>query len=147
MDFVVVTADTAHDDASIQQIADECYDQGGYGLDEENSGILYYIDMYERWHYLSTTGAMIDYMTDARIDAAIESCKADLGGGQYASAARRMIRNVKNNVQSGIPEGQYRYDVITGESLTAKHMTLTKMEIMSSALTSFAVGLTIIIDT
>lgn len=130
MDFVIVTSDVAHDDASQQQIADEFYDRGGFGLDEENSGILYYIDMYERWHYLSTTGAMIDYMNDARIDSAIESCKSYLSSARYASAAQQMIAIVQRNIRKGIPEDQYRYDVVTGQRLTSRHSVLTQNEIL-----------------
>lgn len=130
MDFVVVTSDTAHGDASQQTIADEFYDRGGFGLDEDNSGILYYIDMYERWHYLSTTGAMIDYMTDARIDSAIEQCKSYLSRAQYADAVSSMIALVRKNIQKGIPEGQYQYDVITGKHLTPRHKVLTSGELL-----------------
>ena len=33
-------------------------------------------------------------------------------------------------VKAGIPEGQYRYDVITGQQLTARHKALTGGEIV-----------------
>lgn len=141
MDFVIVTSDEAHGDASQQQVADAFYDRGGFGLDEENSGILYYIDMYERWHYLSTTGKMIDYMTDERIASAIESCKGELSRGAYARAASRMISLVSGYVKKGIPEGQYRYDVVTGQRLTARHKALTSTEMLVCAAIAMAVGL------
>lgn len=141
MDFVIVTSDEKHEDASQQQVADAFYDRGGFGLDEENSGILYYIDMYERWHYLSTTGKMIDYMTDERIASAIESCKGELSRGAYARAASRMISLVSGYVKKGIPEGQYRYDVVTGQRLTARHKALTSTEMLVCAAIAMAVGL------
>lgn len=140
MDFAIVTTSAAHD-SSQQEIADELYDRGGYGIGEEASGILYYIDMYERIPYLCTTGAMIDYMTDERIDAAHESCYSYLAGGNYGKAAMRMIEVVQEYVKRGIPEGQYRYDVITGQRLTARHKVLTGMEMVMSAVIAAAAAL------
>lgn len=133
MDFVIYTSSTPHN-SSQMSIADELYDRGGYGLGDEKSGILYFIDMYERIPYLCTTGAMIDYMTDQRIEAAHESAYAFLAGGQYAGAAAQMIYAVYDYWESGIPEGQYRYDIFTGEILTARHKALTGSEILVCAL-------------
>ena len=140
MDFVIVTSDESHN-GSAQQIADAFYEQGGFGLDEEKSGILYYIDMDDRYHYLSTTGAMIDYMTDARIENAIDEVTRYLSGGAYAQGASQMISIVRQYVRSGIPEGQYRYDVVTGQQLTARHKALTKNEILLALVIGFVVCL------
>lgn len=119
MDFVILTSSESHD-GSAQQVADEYYDQGGFGLDEENSGILYYIDMDDRYHYLSTTGVMQDYLTDARIENAIDEVTRYLSAGAYAQGASQMISIVRQYIRDGIPEGQYRYDVVTGQRLTAR---------------------------
>ena len=140
MDFVIVTSNESHK-GSAQQVADDFYDQGGFGLDEENSGILYYIDMDDRYHYLSTTGAMIDYMTDARIENAIDEVTRYLSAGAYAQGASQMISIVRQYVRAGIPEGQYRYDVVTGQRLTARHKALTKNEIILALVIGFAVCL------
>lgn len=140
MDFVILTSSESHD-GSAQQVADEYYDQGGFGLDEEKSGILYYIDMDDRYHYLSTTGAMIDYMTDARIENAIDEVTRYLSAGAYAQGASQMISIVRQYVRAGIPEGQYRYDVVTGQRLTARHKALTKNEIILALVIGFVVCL------
>ena len=140
MDFVIVTSNESHK-CSAQQIADAFYEQGGFGLDEEKSGILYYIDMDDRYHYLSTTGAMIDYMTDARIENAIDEVTRYLSAGAYAQGASQMISIVRQYVRAGIPEGQYRYDVVTGQRLTARHKALTKNEIILALVIGFAVCL------
>lgn len=140
MDFVILTSSESHD-GSAQQVADEYYDQGGFGLGEENSGILYYIDMDDRYHYLSTTGAMIDYMTDARIENAIDEVTRYLSAGAYAQGASQMISIVRQYVRAGIPEGQYRYDVVTGQRLTARHKALTKNEIILALVIGFVVCL------
>lgn len=133
MDFVVYT--TAYEHSSSQmEIAAELYDRGDYGLDEENSGVIYYIDMYERIPTLVTTGAMIDYLTDERIEAAHNSTYDALAYGLYAEAAQQMIYAVADDVASGIPEGQYQYDIITGQVLTARHNVLTGGELAVCAL-------------
>lgn len=140
MDFVIYTSAAAHDESQAS-IADDLYDYGGYGLGEERSGILYFIDMYERIPYLSTTGAMIDYMTDERIEAAHESCYSLLASARYADAAEQMIHAVYGYLEKGIPEGQYRYDIITGQRLTARHKVLTGSELLVCALIGLVVAL------
>lgn len=141
MDFVLLTSDEPHEGKSQQQISDAFYDQGGFGLDEEHSGVLYYIDMYDRIPYLSTTGRMIDYLTDERADAALESTWDALHEGRYERAALSMIAAVQNNVRRGIPEGQYRYDVVTGRRLTARQKALTGGELLLGALLAAVTGL------
>jgi len=140
MDFVVLTSSESHGDASQQQIADAFYDQGGFGLDEENSGVLYYIDMYDRQEYISTTGAMIDYLTDERIERSLDVSNPNLRAARYADAVQAMIAKVQEFVKAGIPEGQYRYDVITGQRLTARHKVLTTAEMLVGGALCLLIG-------
>jgi uncharacterized protein len=139
-DIVGVMINEGYDENSLRSFADDFYDYGGYGLDEENSGMAYHIDMYDRYHYISTTGAMKDYMTDERIDAAIDNNSHYLTGGMYAKGALNMIDMVESYYRSGIPEGQYQYDVITGQVLTARHKALTTGEIGLGAIIGIVVG-------
>lgn len=147
MDFVLVTSSASHGDSEAQEIADAFYERGGFGLDEENSGVLYYIDMYERYHYLSTTGAAIDYMTDSRISEAISATTSYLSSGRYGKAAEKMIQLTQEYVRKGIPEDQYRYDVLTGERLTQRHKALTPGKIGISAAIGLIVCLVIVFST
>lgn len=140
MDFVIYTSSRAHSESQAS-IADDLYDYGGYGLGEDASGALYFIDMYERIPYLSTAGAMIDYMTDARIEAAHDSSYRSLAEGRYAEAAAQMIYAVYGYVDMGIPEGSYRYDIVTGQRLTARHKVLTGSEVLVCALAALVVSL------
>ena len=130
MDFVVLTSSTSHGDASQQDIADAFYEKGGFGLDSDQSGVLYYIDMYDRQEYISTTGAMIDYLTDERIELALDASNPNLRNGLYAAGAQAMLSKVTEFIKAGIPEGQYRYDVVTGQMLTARHKVLTGTEML-----------------
>ncbi len=141
MDFVVLTYDTYHAEDSQAQVADDYYDYNGFGFDGEKSGALYYIDMYNRQEYLSTTGAMIDYMTDERIEQALDQSNPNLRMGDYEQAALAMIAAVQSFVSKGIPEGQYRYDVITGQRLTARHKVLTLTEMLVGAAICLLLGL------
>ena len=141
MDFVVVTSNEAHGDASQQEIADAFYDKGGFGLDAEKSGALYYVDMYARQEYVSTTGKMIDYMTDERIELALDQSNPNLRAARYADAAEAMLAKVQQIVKAGIPEGQYRYDVVTGQMLTARHKALTTTEMLIGAAICLVIGL------
>ena len=84
---------------------------------------------------------MIDYMTDARNENAIDEVTRYLSAGAYAQGASQMISIVRQYVRAGIPEGQYRYDVVTGQRLTARHKALTKNEIILALVIGFAVCL------
>lgn len=145
MDFVILTSSQGHEGHSSEEVADDFYDRYGFGLDEDKSGILYYIDMAERWHHLGTTGAMIDYMTDARIASAIDTCTPALSRDSYAKAANQMLDQVRSAIRSGIPEGQYQYDVLTGQRLTARHKALTTTELLVCGLAAGAVALLFIV--
>lgn len=140
MDFVVLTSNEENDDGDQRDIADEFYDRGGFGLDAEKSGVLYFINMEDRYHYLSTAGAMIDYMTDKRIEEAIGDCNSDLAGGDSARAVVHMLSIVRGYIKDGIPEGQYRYDVLTGERLTSRHKALTSTEMLICAIAALVLG-------
>ena len=139
MDFVVLTNTLPHGNVSAEAVADDFYDERGFGLDEEHSGALYYIDMSDRYQHLSTTGRMIDIMTDERIQSAINACRSSLSAGNYGSVALKMLAEVRRYHKAGIPEGQYRYDVLTGQRLTARHKMLTSGELMLSLAAGFAV--------
>lgn len=139
-DFVVVTINRPHQGLSAEALADDYYDYGGFGLDAENSGVAYLIDMYERYHHIATTGKMINYMTDERVDSAISSGNRYLSSAQYAAGAVHMIDTIERYYRSGIPEGQYQYDVLTGQVLTARHKALTGGEILVCAIIGVVVA-------
>ena len=71
MDAVVVTIDDAEGKSSAAY-ADDFYDYNGFGRQEDHRGALFLIDMDNREIYLSTTGLMIRYMTDARVERLLD---------------------------------------------------------------------------
>ncbi len=141
MDFAVCTSASSQGGKSPQQIADAFYLKAGFGFGEELDGGLYYINMHDRDHYLATSGKLIDYMTDSRVESAISICQLYLTRGDCAGGALKMIETVKKYYKLGIPEGQYQYDVITGKPLTKRHKALTTSEILVSVIIAVAVGL------
>lgn len=140
MDFVFLTTDEPLEDGSQRSEADRFYISGGFGLDDEDSGVLYYIDMYNSYQYLYTRGAMIDYMTQARIDDVIDECRGLLGREAYLDAVETALDRVRGYISSGVPEGQYRYDAITGQRLTSRHKALTLTELLLCAVLAAGVG-------
>lgn len=133
MDFVIATVAEAHA-GTPQQLADDLYDQGGYGLDAEHSGVLYLIDMSVRKPHISTTGEMIRYMNDARIENAHEYCWDQLHDGEYFEAAQRMIYAINYCVEQG-------YSSQTGDYSIRAPKALTMTEILISA----AIGLVVML--
>ena len=94
---------------SQRDYADSFYDSKSFGYGKDNSGILYFVDMYNRIPYLCTTGIAIDFMTDARIANAHEICFEDLKNGNYYEAIQKMIVVLKAYIYDGIPFGRYTY--------------------------------------
>lgn len=133
MDFVIATVAESHA-GTPQQLADDLYDRGGYGLDDEHSGVLYLIDLSVRKPHLSTTGEMIRYMNDARINNAHEYCWDQLHDGEYFEAARRMIYAVSYCVEQGYSSQSYNDSI-----QPPKELTMT--EILISAAIGLAVAL------
>lgn len=147
MDFVVLTDDGARysaDDSEAERYSlafgDQFYDQNGFGVGEEGDGFLYFIDMSNRMPTIVTPGAMIDYLPNSRLDTLLNQATAILRMGDYDKSALSVLTQVEMYLKAGIPEGQYRYDVITGQRLTARHKALTSGEIAAAVVIGLAVA-------
>lgn len=131
MDFVLLTSDTEHEDASAQAVSDGFYDKYQFGADDgERSGALYYIDMYERYPYLSTTGKMIDYINDSRLSELHEITNTYLRSGDYYRCVTALLTLLEQYYEQGIPDDAYRYDIFTGQRLTSRQNALTSGELI-----------------
>ena len=109
-DFVVVTTDDAQG-ATAQEYADDYYDEHGFGIGESKSGVLFLIDMDNREVYISTCGEMIDYLTDARINAMLDNAVSHLKQKEYYAAADDFLSIAQTYLMAGIPDNQYRQDI------------------------------------
>lgn len=106
-------------------------DAGGYStreyseefLDDQligDDGIVYTIDMDNREVYLATTGEVIHYLTDDRIEDIIDSGYDYVADGFYGDAFSEMIGATAEAWDMGIPSDQYTYDTDTGEIVEYK---------------------------
>lgn len=117
-DVVVLTTrdvPTTYTDRVIQDYADCWYDENGFGVGDDHSGILYMIDMNNRAPVVSTCGNMIDYFTDDRLERLFDNSYDELADGRYAAAVESVLSDVDTYLNLGIPEGAYRYDAETGQ--------------------------------
>lgn len=85
MDVVILTVPDLGG-KSAQTYADSYYDDHGYGIGSQRSGILLLLAMEEREWYMSTCGEAIDVFTDSGLDALGERILPDLSGGDYYGA-------------------------------------------------------------
>ena len=119
MDVVIVSA-YADGERSAEEYADDYYDYGGFGVGKKASGVLllYYMDGPGQPGgecYISTTGTMINMLTDERIESILDDVYGDLGNRDFAGAAEHFLEDVKAYVKEGVESGQYTYDQDTGE--------------------------------
>ena len=119
MDVVIVSAYT-DGERSAEEYADDYYDYGGFGVGKKASGVLllYYMDGPGQPGgecYISTTGTMINMLTDERIESILDDVYGDLGNRDFAGAAEHFLEDVKVYVKEGVESGQYTYDRDTGE--------------------------------
>lgn len=95
--------------------ADDFYDYGGFG-DEANdwSGMIFYLDMSNRIPIITTTGKLIDIITDARLAQLFDIVYNYLYDEDYYGAAYNMFAQAKRFIDAGVVPGQYRYDAGPG---------------------------------
>ena len=134
VDLVVLTTYDVPKDYSesmwkIRDYADDFYDNGGYGMGEDFSGMLILLDMNNRAMWLSTGGVMIDYITDSREEAILDDAYQYLTSGRYGSAVNAALRRTEDFMNKGRTEGTFRYDEATGKRIGGIYNALTTGEI------------------
>lgn len=81
-DVVVLTVEST-DGKTAEAFADDYYDYNGYGVDSENSGVLFLVDMGDRNWHISTTGRGITLISDSELDYFEYECVPYLSQGDY----------------------------------------------------------------
>lgn len=92
MDVVVMVTDDVPEDTTydlhiIAAYADDAYDQGGYGVGEDSTGLLYLIDLNNSVQYISTCGQAIGLIGDADEEAVMDAALPFLLEGDWGGAA------------------------------------------------------------
>lgn len=106
LDIVIVTITDAQGKTS-RDYADDFYDYNGFGYGENYDGLLLLINMDDREVYISTCGKAIEYFTDKRIEAVLDSIYTYLSDGNYSAGAEAFLDEVEYYVQKGIPYNQH----------------------------------------
>ena len=110
--------------------ADKYSDDNGYGLGSDRAGVVFLVDMTNRFNYISTAGVMIDYLTDGRIESILDAADPYLYSGNYGQAMLAELRQTESFLAQGLVEGSFRYDAETGERLNGIYNPLTRNEIL-----------------
>ncbi|MGN0777693.1 MAG: TPM domain-containing protein [Aristaeellaceae bacterium] len=139
MDVVVLTSrEPGYNDS--QDFADLYYERGGYGLGQDKAGLLYLIDMNNRVPCISTSGVMIDYITDSRLEDLFDCSYDQLASGQYGQSAIALLNQLEKFLRAGRQEGSFRYDAQTGERLSGLYNALTPWEALGALLAGLGVA-------
>lgn len=141
MDLVLLTITDAEGKMSLDY-ADDFYDYNDFGTGKDKSGALFLIDMDNREIYISTSGNMIDLLTDERIEAMLDNAYAKVSVKDYYGTFESFLDDLQKYFSVGIEKGQYRYDTETGK--ITKRKTISINEIIFALLVSVAVALFIV---
>lgn len=139
MDVVVLTSEDAGYKDS-QDFADLYYENHGYGIGDDDAGLLYLIDMRNRVPCISTTGTMADYITDSRLEELFDCSYDQLKAGQYGQSTLTLLRKLESFLRAGRQEGSFRYDRETGKRLSGVYNPLTGGETLAALAAGLAVA-------
>ena len=114
MDVVILTTYEPAEDATVAY-ADDYYDNNGFGIGSDHSGLIFVIDMNNRFFTITTCGKMIDYLYNARLEAIYDEVYYYASEGDFAGAALTVVEMVTDYYNDGIPDDQYRYEEDPGE--------------------------------
>ncbi|MGO5052221.1 TPM domain-containing protein [Lachnospiraceae bacterium LCP25S3_G4] len=123
MDIVVVTTNDTNG-KSAKEFADDYYDSADFGQGRGKSGSLILLDMYHREIYISTSGEMIGYLTDQRMEDILDNSYSYFSEKDYYSGLKVAINDIHKDIQKGIPDGAYQYDEATGKVIKYRTINL-----------------------
>lgn len=108
-------------------------------IGNDNNGSALLIDMNQRELYISTSGNMIDYLTDSRLNDMLDNIYDQMSAGNYYQAAISYLNDTLAYVNEGVPSNHYRIDRDTGKITYYK--VLTPLEITISLVIAAIVSL------
>ncbi len=100
-DLVILTEeDAAVSDPELH--AQDYYDLHGYGMGEERSGLILYVNMSTRDVAGCASGETKYLLSNQRLDYVIDAGFDDLAAGNYADSFQAMIREANRQISRGI---------------------------------------------
>lgn len=135
VDIVVLVTYDVPDDYSdslyrVEKFADDFFDNGGYGMGPDFSGMLYLIDLNNRVQYISTGGVMIDYISDFREEMIFDAAEPYLLRSDWGGAALAAMRRTAGYMDEGRERGMFRYDRETGRRISGVYNPLEMHEVL-----------------
>ncbi len=94
-DTAIVTVPTL-DGKSAESYADDFYDYNGYGIGQDDSGILLLISREPRNYHMTTMGRCFDIFNDAAIDYMCSNVEAQLRNDNYYEACMRFAEDCES---------------------------------------------------
>lgn len=92
---VFLTTDNAQGKSSMVYL-DDFYDANNFRTD----GVLFMIDMDNRYIYINTVGKCIDMITDLQIDNALDAAYTNASSSEYALCMKRMSNSICDELES-----------------------------------------------
>ena len=135
VDIVVLVTYDVPDDYSdslyrVEKFADDFFDNGGYGMGADFSGMLYLIDLNNRVQYVSTGGVMIDYISDYREEMIFDAAEPYLLRSDWGGAALAAVNRTAGLMDEGRERGMFRYDRDTGRRISGIYNPLELHEVL-----------------
>lgn len=134
MEVVLVTTDYAEGKSS-ESYADDFFDKL-YGKDKD--GVCFLIDMSSRNLWISTSGNMIYYLTDDRLENMLDNAENYAAGGNYSGVFESFLKDALAWYKQGVPKELYIYDSETGTY--RRNRSITLMEALIAAIAALAAG-------
>ena len=98
LDLAVVTID--ENNKTPREYADDFYDYNDFN---QQGGVLFLIDMYNRKIYMSTTGQAIKMYNDYRINTALDEVYTYMSDEEYYEGTSSYIDKISNYAKDGLP--------------------------------------------
>lgn len=143
MDVTVLTSDFKNG-KTLRAYADDFYDNGGFGVGEDKSGVVIFIDMEDRTVYMGTTGKAISYFTDARIynmTDGDDTLYSQLAAGDYKTAVERCISRLVYYYNQGIEDGQH---TVVETEITPRAKRITLFEFLIAVIIPGIIGVLVV---
>lgn len=134
MEVILVTADYLGGE-STKEYADNFFDKI-YGADAD--GVCFFIDMHNRSLWISTSGQMIYYLTDGRMEKMLDNAEGAAGDGDYSAVFESFIKDTSAWYKKGVPRDLYIYDEDT--KTYRKYKSITAAEALIALLAALAAG-------
>lgn len=107
-DMIIYTNYNGVDEYDIEYYTNEYYDDHGFGIGDNKSGIILNIDMSSRQMYVITKGDVMYYISDERNDNMLDAIQADLIDSDYYDACETFVQYTVDYYEQGKPsEGTF----------------------------------------